>query len=152
MGAPISLPSAFYSIAWCGTGPPSMTSAPGSRRAHRSSNTSSISITRLATATGADIPIEERGSEEITHFGERPPIPPFAENYQMTLVRPVPVAVSCIENGPLQFEGRIRIVDYLGQQCTKPRGKLCRCGQSASKPFCDGSHSRVGFKSSKPEK
>lgn len=68
-----------------------------------------------------------------------------------TPMRPVPVAVTCLEDGPLQFEGRMRIVDYLGQQCTKPRGKLCRCGQSANKPFCDGSHTRVRFRSSKPE-
>lgn len=67
-------------------------------------------------------------------------------------MRPVPLAVTCVENGPLHFEGRMRIVDFLGQQCTKPRGKLCRCGQSAKKPFCDGSHVRVRFNSSKPEK
>ncbi len=32
--------------------------------------------------------------QDITHFGERPPIPPYAENYQMTLVRPVPVDIT----------------------------------------------------------
>lgn len=65
-----------------------------------------------------------------------------------TPIRPVPLAVTCVENGPLEFVGRMRIQDYLGQQCTKPRGKFCRCGHSANKPFCDGSHARVGFKSS----
>lgn len=63
-------------------------------------------------------------------------------------IRPVPLAITCVEDGPLQFDGRMRILDYLGQQCTKPRGKLCRCGHSANKPFCDGSHNKVRFKTS----
>jgi CDGSH-type Zn-finger protein len=67
-------------------------------------------------------------------------------------LRPASLAVTCVEDGPLQFEGRMRVYDYLGQQCTKPRGQLCRCGQSANKPFCDGSHERVGFKSANPAK
>lgn len=71
----------------------------------------------------------------------------FAQGSEAPMpIRPVPLAVTCIENGPLQFDGRMRILDYLGQQCTKPRGKLCRCGQSANKPFCDGSHNKIGFK------
>lgn len=69
-----------------------------------------------------------------------------------TPMRPMPIAVTCLEDGPLQFEGRMRFVDFLGQQCTKPRGKLCRCGHSVNKPFCDGSHKRVRFKTSNPEK
>lgn len=65
-----------------------------------------------------------------------------------TPIRPVALAVTCVENGPLEFVGRMRIRDYLGQQCTKPRGKFCRCGHSANKPFCDGSHARIGFRTS----
>ncbi len=53
-------------------------------------------------------------------------------------------------NGPLRVEGQFTICD----QEEKPFGlagrtviSLCRCGHSENKPFCDGSHSRVGFKS-----
>ena len=57
-------------------------------------------------------------------------------------------------DGPLRLEGEaIQIVDVEG----KPFGlagrsvvSLCRCGHSENKPFCDGSHNRVGFKSSCP--
>jgi CDGSH-type Zn-finger protein len=54
-------------------------------------------------------------------------------------------------NGPLKVEGdAIELVDQDG----KPFGlagrtavSLCRCGQSANKPFCDGTHARAGFAS-----
>ncbi len=74
----------------------------------------------------------------------------FAQGSQAPApMRPASLAITCSENGPLQFVGRMRIVDYLGQQCTKTRGNLCRCGQSANKPFCDGSHKRIGFNSAR---
>ena len=60
--------------------------------------------------------------------------------------RPSKMTISCIKDGPITFRGRLRIHNQFGQECVKMRGSLCRCGQSASKPFCDGSHSRVGFK------
>jgi CDGSH-type Zn-finger protein len=56
------------------------------------------------------------------------------------------ITISCIKDGPITFRGRMRLHNQFGQECVKMRGSLCRCGQSASKPFCDGSHSRVGFK------
>jgi CDGSH-type Zn-finger protein len=60
--------------------------------------------------------------------------------------RPSKITLSCIKDGPITFRGRLRLHNQFGQECVKMRGSLCRCGQSASKPFCDGSHSRVGFK------
>jgi CDGSH-type Zn-finger protein len=60
--------------------------------------------------------------------------------------RPSKITLSCIKDGPITFRGRLRLHNEFGQECVKMRGSLCRCGQSASKPFCDGSHNRVGFK------
>jgi CDGSH-type Zn-finger protein len=51
-------------------------------------------------------------------------------------------------DGSIRVEGDFEILDPSGA----PFGlagrtiiSLCRCGQSANKPFCDGSHKRVGF-------
>lgn len=49
-------------------------------------------------------------------------------------------------NGPLHIEGPLEVVSGTGH--TIGRGTdtwLCRCGHSANKPFCDGSHKRAGF-------
>jgi CDGSH-type Zn-finger protein len=60
-----------------------------------------------------------------------------------------PVTIRCRENGPLVVQGPVRIVDHLGNEFVSPPGKqnvaLCRCGRSATKPFCDGSHKLCGF-------
>ena len=51
-------------------------------------------------------------------------------------------------NGPLKVEGDFEIVDPQGQTfglAGRTAVSLCRCGQSANKPFCDGSHKTTGF-------
>lgn len=60
--------------------------------------------------------------------------------------RPSKITISLIKDGPITFRGRMKLHNQFGQECVKMRGSLCRCGQSASKPFCDGSHERTGFK------
>lgn len=58
------------------------------------------------------------------------------------------VVIKIRANGPYKVEGPARIVDADGNEFTLPAGSaiaLCRCGHSASKPFCDKSHRRVGF-------
>jgi CDGSH-type Zn-finger protein len=53
-------------------------------------------------------------------------------------------------NGPLRLEGDFEICDAAGGQydlAGRTVISLCRCGHSANKPFCDGSHGRAGFQS-----
>ena len=52
------------------------------------------------------------------------------------------------QNGNLLVEGDdVTLVDWNGKEYTVPKRPfaLCRCGASTRKPFCDGTHSRVGF-------
>jgi CDGSH-type Zn-finger protein len=61
------------------------------------------------------------------------------------------VKISVKKNGPYRVEapeGSIELVDAEGNSYDltgKPAFSLCRCGGSVNKPFCDGTHSRVGF-------
>ena len=48
------------------------------------------------------------------------------------------------KDGPLVLQGPLTLVGG-EERCSGSRGALCRCGASENKPFCDGSHSRVGF-------
>lgn len=58
-------------------------------------------------------------------------------------------SITPLHNGPYLVRGEVKIVDPEGNEFQAKAGTvaLCRCGASASKPFCDGSHVRVGFKS-----
>ena len=52
------------------------------------------------------------------------------------------------QNGNLLIEGDdVTLVDWNGKEypLAKRPFALCRCGASTRKPFCDGTHSRVGF-------
>ena len=51
-------------------------------------------------------------------------------------------------NGPYRVDGDdVKIVDWNGNEypIAKRPVALCRCGQSSRKPFCDGTHNKVGF-------
>jgi CDGSH-type Zn-finger protein len=64
-----------------------------------------------------------------------------------------PVTITVRENGPFVIAGddmaRVRLVDHQGQEVPTAGRKaisLCRCGASTKKPFCDGTHSKIGFR------
>jgi CDGSH-type Zn-finger protein len=59
------------------------------------------------------------------------------------------VEIKVRENGPYKVTGPIRLIDAEGNEFELPDDgepvALCRCGGSTTKPFCDGTHSKVGF-------
>lgn len=57
--------------------------------------------------------------------------------------------ITLCPDGPLLVRGRPTIVDADGNTVESRRGTvaLCRCGASAIKPFCDGTHKINGFRS-----
>lgn len=58
------------------------------------------------------------------------------------------VKITVRENASYLVEGPVQIVDASGVEYDltgKTRISLCRCGGSTNKPFCDGTHSKIGF-------
>ena len=59
------------------------------------------------------------------------------------------VLIKVIENGPYRVTGRCLLVNAEGEVLDAGDAfALCRCGASKKKPFCDGSHYRIGFRDS----
>jgi CDGSH-type Zn-finger protein len=56
--------------------------------------------------------------------------------------------ITALDNGPYLVKGPVRLLDAEGNEYRAERATiaLCRCGRSANKPFCDGTHSKVGFR------
>lgn len=63
-----------------------------------------------------------------------------------------PTTITACPNGPLIVRGPIELVDEHGDPVERRRRTvaLCRCGASAIRPFCDGSHRVVGFRTEPP--
>ena len=61
--------------------------------------------------------------------------------------------VTIIENGPIILDTKEQVsVSAAGSSEEKPGPLfLCRCGQSSTKPFCDGTHRKVGFEGASAE-
>ena len=54
--------------------------------------------------------------------------------------------IECAKNGPYIVKGCDRLTDAAGGAiAAKSVMALCRCGASANKPFCDGTHAKIGF-------
>jgi CDGSH-type Zn-finger protein len=71
---------------------------------------------------------------------------PEEQPQEQTTVEPRP-------NGPLFVRGSVRIADPDGRILREDtRVALCRCGASQNKPFCDGSHLRIGFTTASAER
>jgi CDGSH-type Zn-finger protein len=55
--------------------------------------------------------------------------------------------IRALKDGPYEVSGKPAVLDH--KRAAWPADEdpvyLCRCGASANKPFCDGSHKKVGF-------
>jgi uncharacterized Fe-S cluster protein YjdI/CDGSH-type Zn-finger protein len=59
----------------------------------------------------------------------------------------VETTVELRPNGPMFVRGKVRIQDPSGHLLREDRRiALCRCGGSENKPFCDGTHRKIGFR------
>lgn len=79
--------------------------------------------------------------------------PSGALSYYFNNAAPKPVAdptaatVEIMKGGPMVVYGTILVKDTNGNETVKENATaFCRCGQSANKPYCDGTHAKVGFK------
>jgi CDGSH-type Zn-finger protein len=56
--------------------------------------------------------------------------------------------ITALDNGPYLVKGPVLLLDAEGNEFRAERATvaLCRCGESTTKPFCDGAHARIGFR------
>lgn len=58
------------------------------------------------------------------------------------------VTIKINDNGSIRINGSVELLDGAGNKYEVGSSfSLCRCGQSEKKPFCDGTHKKVGFES-----
>ncbi|MGK5508330.1 CDGSH iron-sulfur domain-containing protein [Brevibacillus formosus] len=58
------------------------------------------------------------------------------------------VTIKINDNGSIRVTGAVELLDGVGDKYDVGSSfSLCRCGQSEKKPFCDGTHKKVGFES-----
>nr|WP_275578241.1 ferritin-like domain-containing protein [Dyella mobilis] len=72
--------------------------------------------------------------------------PPTGDATEALAVRNGPLHIDPQLNGPLKVRGNLEITSGTGRMVARVTSAfLCRCGHSQNKPFCDGSHAKVGF-------
>jgi len=74
--------------------------------------------------------------------------PATTEKTAMLAVRDGPLEINPSLNGPLMLRGNFEIMAGTGRMVARvTKCALCRCGHSNTKPFCDGTHAKIGFNS-----
>ncbi len=97
-----------------------------------------LRYTRTAAAHDAQAQVDAGVADALAEAGSEP-APPSS------------VTVTATANGPLEILGPVTVLSADGTVLREgSRMYLCRCGHSARKPFCDGSHSRLGFSDAAP--
>ncbi len=78
------------------------------------------------------------------------PGPTLGENKLTTEVGRAPtdqLTITTVSDGPLMLRGPVEIQSSDGRTVYRGnKARLCRCGGSSNKPFCDDTHNRIGFK------
>lgn len=73
---------------------------------------------------------------------------PQSGKTDMLAVRDGTLAVDPETDGPLRMRGNVEIISGTGRVVARvTQARLCRCGGSGNKPFCDGTHAKIGFRS-----
>ena len=73
---------------------------------------------------------------------------PVTGKTDMLAARDGVLAIDPQLNGPLRVRGNLEILSGTGRAVARVTSAyLCRCGGSANKPFCDGTHAKIGFRS-----
>jgi CDGSH-type Zn-finger protein/uncharacterized Fe-S cluster protein YjdI len=71
---------------------------------------------------------------------------PVTQESGPLVVRDGAVKLTPRKNGPLLVEGNLEVVSGTGRTINRLSSTaFCRCGQSSNKPYCDGTHAKVGF-------
>ena len=84
------------------------------------------------------------GSHNTAGFAATGELP--AQDAPALAARDGTVNIKPAKNGPLIVEGNLEICRASGQAVGRvTKAALCRCGGSANKPYCDGTHAKIGF-------
>lgn len=117
-----------------------------------------LTATKLRVAPGLPTEIQEAVAalQDLTcQFA--PADGPRGQAARIAELKHVQASLSCTIqsalNGPYLVTNAETLYNWLGERIpVRPQMALCRCGGSANKPFCDGTHARIGFTAQKDPK
>ena len=71
----------------------------------------------------------------------------FMNNKEKNVTEALSTKIEVLKNGPLLIYGTLKVTDKDGNSETKDKTTaFCRRRQSNNKPYCDGTHTKIGFK------